>query len=172
MRQDRTSNLIRAAQGAARQRIREDRKGAPPDVAEIVEAIEQGIFDPTFSVAAAKRACGATQTEVLHFHQHFATTMQAYIMDLLLRTAKELVDDCRVDLGAVPGGLGFNDDGVRFSRWFGRWTGKTPAKRREEVSEEPDFETWTRAAVGALRAQEAEDLARACDGDDTEGKAT
>ncbi len=172
MRQDRTSIFIREAQEACRQRIREDRRGAPPDVAEILAAIEHGLFDPNFGVAKARHASGATQTAVLHFHQLFATTVQAYIIERLLQTADELIVNPRVDLGAVPKALGFNGDGARFSRWFKRWTGKTPTQRREEAreesEEEPDLETWMRAGVGALRPEEAARIARGLPDPDSE----
>ena len=96
------------------------------------------------------------------FHLHFVTTVQSYIIDQRVRTARELVDDLRVNLGAVPAALGLVMDGKRFARWFHWWTGQTPSQRREELAEEPSLGLWMRASVGALRPEEAEELARLC----------
>ncbi len=153
-----SATLIRAAQEAARQRIREDQRGAPPDVAAILDSLEEGPFDPAFSIAAARRASGATQTADQRFQQRLGTTMQKYVRQRKLEAAKEMVDDLRIDLGAVPRALGFGDDANRFCRWFKKWANKTPTQRRAEILEWPDFETWARMAVGGVRLEEAEEL--------------
>ena len=153
-----SATLIRAAQEVARQRIRQDQRGTPPDVGKILGTLAEGLFDPAFTIAAAKRASGATQAAVLRFQRRFGMTMQIYVRQRKLEAAKEMVDDLRVDLCAVPEALGFGDDMERFCRWFKEWTGTTPTQRRAEILDWPDFETWARLSVGGVRLDEAEEL--------------
>ncbi len=165
MRQDWTSTRIEKAQEAARQRIRDDRDGAPPDVVEILEAIESGLFDPDFGVGVAQRACGATQTAVQHFTQHFTMTMKDYIRNRLLEVAGKLLDDVTVNPCAIAAAVGFRN-GVALSRWLERWTQESASERRRRAVRKarswPVLSIWIRVQVGALRIAEVERLARVC----------
>ena len=52
--------LIQRVKEETLKRIREDRKGAPDDVAEILEAIEKGIFGPGFDLSDVRRECAGS----------------------------------------------------------------------------------------------------------------
>ena len=154
--------LIERVKKQTRKRIRDDREGAPEDVAEILGVIEKGIFDRGFDLSDVRRACAPSAETLRAFRAHLGGTFKSYVTARYLEAAEQLVDVPELDLEPIAEGLGFANAEL-FSRWFRRWTGKTPEERREarrqtrppETAAEPLIPLWFQARAVVLQCEEA-----------------
>ena len=159
----RPAALIERAKEEARRRVRDDQVGAPEEVAAILKAIENGLFDPDFDLSDVRRAFSPTPETLRAFRGHVGSAFKSYVTRRLLETAKQLVDMPEVDLDDIVTGLGFREAEL-FAKWFKRWTGKTPEQRcpgrprpraREPRAERPLIGLWLRSRAWALRGRDA-----------------
>ncbi len=151
-------------------RIRADCQRASAAVVQLLEMIEQRLFDEELDVNALLRWCGRRDNNVLtRFAADLGLAPGAYIKETRMQLAARLLADTGLKVWEIAVEVGYGSP-HRFGRAFKKWTdGKTPGTFRKEARsaapEAPpvpenviDRRDVRRAVAGELPPEKAEEL--------------
>ena len=128
-----TQRLLEAAAAPTIQRIKEDRRHAPPQVRPLLDYLEEHLFEPDLDASRLKRACGIRDNAVpIHFHNALKLPPYAYIEDCRMQTGSQLLLDTSLRIWQIAQLLGYSNLQV-FSRAFQRWAGVRPTTFRSRA---------------------------------------
>jgi AraC-like DNA-binding protein len=144
----RSAALVEIAREASRARIAADAARAPADVARVLAAIGEKLYEPGFDAAAAERAGASDPETSWRFRQLLGFGIQAYVDRRRMETALELVSTSELEVSAIAASVGFTDAEL-FAKWFKRRAGRTPAKLRAPAA--APRKSWRRLPGWALR---------------------
>lgn len=146
------------------------------DVAEMLEEMARGIFDPAFDISALRRACEPSRATLWRFRDALGCNPKAYLARHLGRAARRLLTESHAPLGVIAAGLGFRDAEL-FSKWFKGQTGQSPRQARGVGQAETpvprerkrSLRRFRRLVLGGVGAREAASWVRHFVGDEDGG---